>query len=304
MNPVLALIITNIIWGAASPIFKLTLTNVPPFTLAFVRFFFAALLFLPFALLHKQAVTRKQLFEICLGALFGISVNIAFFFLALPKTNSINAPIIASSQPIFLFILSVLFLREKPQQRVFWGILVSFIGVLIIIASPLLLNHGATLLQRETAFEGNIFLVIATLGSVLHAIITKKVLKNVNHFVVNYIGFLFGAITFVPFMIPELYRWSFSELNTNGLIGIVFGIFFSSALAYGLYMYGISQISAQEVGIFSYIDPVIAVILAVPLLHEYPTPIFFIGSLSIFLGIILAEGRLHWHPLHRLKLET
>ena len=105
-------------------------------------------------------------------------------------------------------------------------------------------------------------------------------------------------------MIPELQHWSFSALNINGWMGIIFGVFFSSALAYGLYMYGISKISAQEVGIFSYIDPVIAVILAIPLLGEYPTPIFFVGSLCIFLGIILAEGRLHWHPLHKLKLKT
>ena len=40
MNPILALIITNVIWGAASPIFKLALTNIPPFTLAFIRFFY------------------------------------------------------------------------------------------------------------------------------------------------------------------------------------------------------------------------------------------------------------------------
>lgn len=300
MNPIIALIITNIIWGAASPIFKVALTNIPPFTLAFIRFFFAAALFLPFAIIRRQKVTKRQLFEICLGAFFGISINIAFFFLALPKTNSINAPIIASSQPIFLFILAVLFLKEKPHRKIFWGILISFIGVLTIVISPLLLNHTTTVLQRETAFEGNIFLIIATLGAVLQALITKKVLKNVNHFVVNYIGFLFGSITFIPFMIPELQQWSFSQLNINGWMGIIFGVFFSSALAYGLFMYGISKIDAQEVGVFSYIDPVIAVILAIPLLGEYPTPIFFAGSLCIFLGIILAEGRLHWHPLRKM----
>jgi len=301
MNPILALIITNVIWGAASPLFKLALTNIPPFTLAFIRFFFAALIFLPFAVVLRQKVSRKQLLQICLGAFFGITINISFFFLALPRTNSINAPIIASAQPLFLFILSIIFLKEKPQKKVFFGILVSFIGVLIIIISPLFLIHGTTELQKETAFEGNIFLIIATLGAVLQAIITKKVLKEVNHYVVNYLGFLLGSITFIPLMIPELSHWSFSQLNMNGWIGIIFGVFFSSALAYGLFMYGISKIKAQEVGIFSYIDPVIAVLLAIPLLGEYPTLIFFLGSLFIFVGIVLAEGRLHWHPFHKLR---
>ena len=301
MNPVTALIITNIIWGAAPPIFKLALENIPPFTLAFIRFFFAAFLFLPFVLVQKQGITRKQLFEICLGAFFGITINIAFFFLALPKTNSINAPIIGSAQPIFLFIFSILFLKEKFHFKVFWGILISFIGVLIIVLSPLFLNHGTTLLQKETALEGNLLFMMATLGAVLQALIIKKVLKSVSHYIVSYLGFLFGAITFIPFMIPELQHWSFSQLNGNGWLGIIFGIFFSSALAYGLFNYGISKIHAQEVGIFSYIDPVIAMLLAIPLLGEYPSPIFFVGSFCVFIGIVVAEGRVHWHPLHRLR---
>ena len=50
MNPVIALIIANIIWGAAAPIFKLALTNIPPFTLGFIRFFFAGSILLPIML--------------------------------------------------------------------------------------------------------------------------------------------------------------------------------------------------------------------------------------------------------------
>ena len=211
---------------------------------------------------------------------------------------------IASSQPIFLFLLSVFFLKEKPKSKVFWGILISFIGVLAIIISPLLFNHGISNLQKETAFEGNMFLVIATLGAVFQSVIWKKVLKEVNHFVVSSVSFLFGAMTFIPFMIPELQHWSFSQLNVNGWTGIIFGVIFSSALAYGLFMYGISKISAQEIGVFSYIDPIAAIVIAIPLLGEYPTPIFFIGSLCIFIGIIIAEGRLHWHPFHKIKTQN
>ncbi len=301
MSPVLALIIANIIWGTASPIFKFALLNIPPFTLAFIRFFFAALLILPFAINKRQYVSQRQFLTICLGAFFGITLNIAFFFLALPKTNSINAPMIASSQPIFLFIFSIFFLKEKFHINVLIGILISFIGVLIIIISPLFINQGMTLLQKETALEGNIFLIIATCGSLLQVLIIKKVLREVNYHVVTYISFVVGALTFIPLMLPELQKWSFSQLNVNGWTGVIFGILFSSTLAYGLYMYGFSKTEAQDIGVFSYIDPVAAFIVAIPLLGEYPTSFFFVGSFCIFVGIILAEGRLHWHPLHKIR---
>jgi len=301
MNPVLALIITNLIWGAAAPIFKLSLQNIPPFTLAFLRFFFAGLILFPFGWIYWQKLSWKLFSLILLGAFFAITVNIGFYFLALPKTTSINAPIIGSSQPIFLYFLSIFFLKEKPHKRILWGIIISFIGVMTIILSPLFLDGRMTMLSKETAMEGNLFLVIATFGAVINALLFKKILKVVNHFQVTTISFLFGAITFFPLMLPELNNWSFNQLDYRGLAGIIFGVFFSSVIAYSLFNYGISKIHAQEVGIFSYIDPIIAVLLAIPLLHEYPTPFFFIGSILIFGGILIAEGRIHYHPLHLLR---
>ena len=174
MNPVLALIIANIIWGMASPIFKFALTNIPPFTLAFIRFFFAGLIFLPLALNKWQKLTVKQWFEILLIGFFGITINISFFFLGLQKTESINVPVIASSGPIFIYLLSIMFLREKPKLKVLSGMLIALAGVLFIILSPLIMDG-----KKFTfgAVEGNLFILLATFGSVLQTIFGRDVLK-------------------------------------------------------------------------------------------------------------------------------
>ena len=301
MNPILALIIANIIWGAASPIFKFALQNIPPFTLAFIRFFFAGLIFVPFVINKWQPLTVRQWIEIILVGFFGVTINISFFFLGLGKTESINAPIIASSGPIFIYLLSVQFLKEKPKLKVFTGMLIGLLGVLIIILSPIFLG------QKKLAFgeiQGNLFFLLATLGTVFQTIVGKDVLRKINSFQVTLISFLFGSLTFLPFMRNELVSWSFTNLDIRGIVGIIFGIFLSSALAYYLYYWGISKIKAQEVGLFAYIDPVIAVLIAIPLLGEYPNLYFFIGSIFVFGGIYLAEGRVHWHPFHKLKVKS
>lgn len=301
MNPVLALIIANIIWGAASPIFKFALQNIPPFTLAFIRFFFAGLIFLPFLFLRWQKITLRDFLEICLASFFGISLNITFFFLGLKKTESINAPIIGSAGPVFLFFLSVVFLHEKLIKKVFLGMLISLVGVLIIILSPILID-GRTLVFGE--IQGNIFLVLATLGAVLNTLFNKDVLRRINPYVVTAIAFFFGALTFLPFVFGELKKWSFSQLNVNGWLGIIFGVFFSSALAYYLHNVALKKIKAEEVGVFTYIDPVVAVLIAAPLLGERPHLYFIIGSFLVFAGIFLAEGRIHWHPFNKLKVQN
>ena len=300
MNPVAALIIANIIWGAASPIFKFSLENIPPFTLAFIRFFFAGLILLPFIKEFKINLTRIELGELILGAIFGISFNISFFFWGLLKSESINAPIIASSGPVFLYFLSILFLKEKPQAKILIGMMIALLGVILIILSPSLFDGK---IYAFGEIQGNIFFLIATLSAVLHPILQKKIIEKIGAFKVTLISFLIGSITFYPLMLKELQFWSFSQLNSQGWTGIIFGVFFSSALAYYLYSYGLGKINAQETGVFSYIDPVIAILIAMPLLREYPTIYFLIGSILVFGGIFLAEGRMHWHPLNKLKAQ-
>ncbi|MBI3619747.1 DMT family transporter [Candidatus Roizmanbacteria bacterium] len=299
MNPFLALIVANIIWGIASPVFKFALTDIPPFTLAFIRFFFAALLFFP--LVKKwslHTLSKKEWVELLLGAFFGITVNITFFFLGLKKADSINAPIIASAGPVFLYFLSVLFLHEKANRKVLTGMLVSLAGVLVIILSPIFLDSKRLVFGEV---EGNIYFVIATFGAMLHPLFYKNILKKISVYQVTFISFFFSALTFLPFMLREFQSWSITTLHVAGWTGIVFGVIFSSALAYYLYNYGLSKINAQEVGMFSYIDPVAAIIIAIPLVHEYPNAYFFFGSLLVFGGIFFAERRIHWHPFGKLK---
>lgn len=301
MNPVLALIITNIIWGGASPIFKFALQNIPPFTLAFIRFFFAGLIFLPLAIKNFQKISFRRWLEVFLVGFFGIFINIAFFFLGLKKTESINVPIIASSGPVFLYIFSILFLKEKPRFKVFFGMMTALLGVLIIVLSPVFFENKNFVFGE---IEGNFFIVLATMGTVFSTIIGKDLLKKVNPYFVSAFSFLTSSILFLVFVPQELKNWNFNDINLNGWVGVIYGVFFSSALAYFLYYYGISKLQAQEVGIFTYIDPIVAVVIAYFLLGEIPNFWYVLGSIFVFGGIYIAERRIHWHPFSKLKIKS
>lgn len=292
---ILALIVANIIWGAASPIFKLALQNIPPFTLAFLRFWGASFLLLPFVI-KDLYIARKDWLKIFLVAFFGITINITFFFMGLTKAPSINAPIIASSGPIFIYLFSILMLHEKPHNKVLTGLIISLTGVLIIVLQPILIRG------LDSQIIGNLFFVLATLGSVGHAIYSKEIVSVYKPITVTFWSFVIGTITFIPFFLKEVwYNNPFYALDYRGWTGLIFGIFLSSALAYYLFEWGTQKIEAQEIGLFTYIDPLIAVIIAIPLLGEKITLVFILGSLLVFFGISLAEGRLHYHPFHKLR---
>lgn len=297
MSPVLALILTYIIWGAAPPIFKYALEGIPPFTLAFIRFFFAALIFIPLARKHWQTVEKKEYRDIIIGSFFGITINISFFFLGLEYAPSINVNVIGALGPLFLYFLSIYILNEKPHPQIIKGMVVSLLGILVIILMPLMSQKevaGATGETNSLELLGNLFFVIATLGGVLHSIHNKRVLKKVNVYVVTFISFAFSSVTFLPLMFYEIAAGKLQPFGLNGWVGIIYGVVLCSAAAYYLFSYGMSKMSAQEVGVFSYISPIVAVLVAIPLLGEYPDIYFVIGACLVFIGILISERHPHY----------
>lgn len=293
---VLALITANIIWGAASPIFKLALQNIPPFTLAFLRFYFSVILLLPFTFKRLQ-IEKKDILPLVLMSLSGVTVNITFFFFGLKNAPAINAPIIASAGPVFIYLLSVIFLKEKPHTKILTGLSVSLLGVLTIVLQPVF-EHGVT-----GEIIGNLFLILATIGSVGHTIIGKRIISRYSCLTVTFWSFVIGTISFTPFFISELEMLNpLPALDLRGITGLLFGIFLSSTAGYTLYNWGLHRLEAQESGLFSYIDPIAAVALAIPLLGEQISFVYVLGSILVFSGIFIAEGRLHWHPVHLFKI--
>ena len=290
---ILALIAANIIWGAASPIFKWSLTNIEPFTLAFLRFFLAALLLLPFTL-GALRIKREDWLKLFFLALFGITINISFFFLGLRLAPAINAPIVATAGPIFLLIACLSILKEKLKFRVVFGTTIGFWGVILIVFRPLL-EDGFSV-----AVLGNLFFVLATLGSVVHTILTKKIISNYKPITITFWSFTIGAVTFLPLFFFEIREFGFlTNLAVPGLVGILFGVFLCSTMAYFLYHLAIKRLLTQEVGVFAYLDPIVAILLAIPLLGEFPTPTYLVGAALVFLGILIAEGRIPYHPLQK-----
>lgn len=292
---ILALILANLIWGAAAPIFKWSFTNVEPFTMAFLRFGLSTLLLTPLVL-GQMKIKKEHWLNLILLSLFGITFNISFFFLGLKIAPAINAPMIATAGPVFLLIGSFFVLKERIRPKIVFGTSLGLIGVLLIILRPMI-EDGF-----DVSIFGNFLFVAATLSGVTHAIFTKKIAPFYSPVVLTFWSFLIGTVTFLPLFFWEIKNYGFlTNLQIPGVIGILFGVYLCSTVAYFCYHWAIKYLYAQEVGVFAYLDPIVAIIIAIPLLGELPTPIYLLGSLFVFLGIFIAEGRLPYHPLQKWR---
>lgn len=292
---ILLLIFANVIWGAAFPLYKWSLDNIPPFTFAFLRFYLGALIILPFVL-RKLNIARENIKELFLVSIFSVTLQIPLLFFGLKLSPSINAPIIIAAGPVFLIIASIFFLKEKPRSKIIAGTLISLIGVMVIILRPLL-EQGLS-----GGIIGNLLIFLATICGVIQAILLKKITPKNDPLTITFWMFLIGALPLLPLMLWESQTFNiWRDINLQGTIGLVYGIIFAAVFAHFFLAYGIKYIKASEVGIFTYVDPLATIVVAVPLLNEIITPVYLIGAVFVFLGIFIAEGRLHYHPLHKLR---
>lgn len=291
---ILFLILANIIWGASFPIYKWSLEEVPTFTFVFLRFFLAALILLPFVI-KKVRIAKQDYKNLIVMSLLSVSIQIPLLFLGLKLTPSINAPVIISFGPIILIVASILFLKEKPKTKVVAGTLISLLGIMTIIFRPVL----------EAGFSGSIFgsllIFLATICGVIQVVLLRKLTVRNDPLVLVFWMFLIGSLPLLPFVFWEAQSFNLiSDMTIKGLTGILFAIYFASILAHFFFVYGTKYIKASEVGIFSYVDPIATIMVAIPLLNEVITPTYLVGAMLVFLGIFIAENRLHYHPLHKL----
>jgi len=291
---ILFLILANIIWGAGFPIYKWALAELPPFTFAFLRFFIGALILFPFVA-KKLKIARQDWRNTFLLAFFGITLLIPFLFLGLQLTPSINAPVIIAVGPILLIGASILFLKETLKLKVLGGTLISLLGIIVIIIHPILVDGFSG------GFIGNLLILIATVCGVIQAVLLKKLTVRNNPLTLTFWMFLIGSLPLLPFVIWEAQTFNIvADITIKGFMGLAYGIFFAAILAHYFLAYGIQHIKASEVGVFTYVDPIATVLVAVPLLEEAITFPYLAGAMLVFLGIFIAEGRLHYHPLHKL----
>lgn len=291
---IIALILANVIWGASLPIYKWALEEIHPFTFAFLRFFLSFLILIPFVIKNFK-FEKKDIPKLIFASLVSITIQIPLLFFGLQLAPSINAPIIISAGPILLLGSSVIFLKEKISSKLLAGTLISLLGVLLLMLKPAL----------ESGFSGgvlgNFFIFLATICSVIQALIIKKIVERNGSLITVFLTFLIGSLTLFPAAFLEYNSVGLFALNIKSLTGIFYAVILSSVFAHYFLYFGLKNIKVSETGVFTYVDPIATILVAIPLLHEVITESYLIAAVLVFLGIYIAEGRIHYHPFNLLR---
>lgn len=276
---------------------KVTLTEFPPLSLAFLRFALAIIFMLPFLISAKDKLKIKleDLPRLILIGLTMTSFNITFFYEGLARSTAINASAIDLTIPILSVLAGWWFLKEKIYWINLLGVILGFIGTLVIIGIPLIfVNSSDNLL-------GNILLLLSDVFFVTGALISKKMLKKYSSLLITTITFLVGALSFLGPAINDYLKnpdWVF-KVSVLGILGLLYITLLSSISAYFLFQWALSKVDLPKATLFQYFGPAVAATLAVPLLQERISFSFIIGTVLMVLGVYWGTlGKFEHHQLH------
>jgi len=298
MNPhrlraYLYLLLVALIWGIAGPVIKHTLPNYPPVIFLTYRFFLSTLIFIPFFLFKKIRFpkNRNKLFVLTLTALFGSTINLSFLFYGYNYTSVLDASLISSTSPLFVVAASSILLKERVTKKEKIGLMIAFLGTLIIIIQPLIENG----IFAQKNLLGNLFIVLANISWIFFIILSKYELKKhiTPLFLTSYMFFV-GLITLLPIAIIQTKGLgnlitTIIDKPISAHLGVFYMAFFSGALAYFLYQRGQKTIEASEATLFGYLSPLFAAPLAVFWLKESLTSTYLLGGMVIAIGVFIAE---------------
>ena len=271
--------ITIIIWAMAYILTKIGLIYYSPLGLSVFRYIAASIFFALVAFVKK--VPFPDIKDIpwffALGAT-GFSIYVLTFNIGAQSVSVATSSIIIATTPIFTALAARIIFNEKINKIGWSGILIEFIGVIVIC-----LWEGIFSLNR-----GVLWILISAFSFSIYNILQRKLINKYTPIQTTTYSIFTGTIillVFLPKVLPEL-KSSVWQANVSVIImGII-----CSGIAYLLWSKALSLAEkTSEVSNFLFISPLLTTIMGFFTLFEIPSIGTWVGGAIIFLGIILFE---------------
>lgn len=233
-----------------------------------------------FAKRQKMSVAsiKKNLLVLCLsGACIG--VNWILLFEAYRYTTVATATLCYYMAPVFVVLVSPIFLKEKLTLKKGMCVLLAIMGM-VLVSGVLSGNNSANV-------KGVIFGLLAATAYAT-VIVLNKFLKDISAFDMTIMQLGTATLVILPYTLLTENLGKIKIDESTIILLIIVGIV-HTGITYALYFSSMQGLKAQTVAIFSYIDPAVAIILSATLLREGMDVFGIIGAVLILGSTFMSE---------------
>lgn len=288
--PYVLLILATVLWGGNFVIGRAVTGDIPPFTLSFLRWCLAFLVFFPIAYnqVKRDWQKLKDHWKVVLTlSLTGITAFNTLVYIAVFSTTSINASLMNSTTPIFIYILSYIFLKERLSRFQIIGTVISLIGVLFI-----LLGGSIESILQFNLNKGDLIVLLAVFCWSIYSLLVKQYSNRLPGLSTFLVTIAIGAVFLLPFSAYEMITLEEPIIWTPKVLGAIFYVgTLASIVAFLSWNKGVIQIGANRASVFLNLIPVFATVFAIIFLGERPIMAQMIGGLAVVGGVILTNRK-------------
>lgn len=280
----LAMLGANIMWGLMSPVVKMVFASglIAPIVVVDFRVGGAALLFwLTSLFVPREHVPIKDVLRLFGAGMLGILLNQGCFILGVNLTSPGEASLVTTTMPMWVMLLAWLILREPITLKKAGGIAIGAAGAIILI-----MGSGSSISGENPAL-GDFIVLCAQLSYALYLTLYRNFIRKYS--LVTLMKWMFLSATVVA--IPGSFRWLNSTawsdvvLPTWGGVGYV--VVCGTFLAYVCIMIGQKRLRPTVVGMYNYVQPIVATVAGVILGLDNFTATKALAIVLIFSGVWL-----------------
>ncbi|MGQ4274614.1 DMT family transporter [Terrihabitans sp. B22-R8] len=279
------LALVMLLWAGNSIIGRAVRDDIPPFTLAFVRWTGALIVLLPFAARHLredwEQLVRHWPIVLLLG-LSGVAAFNGFLYLGLHYTNASNGLLLQAAIPPLVLAFDFALFGVRPQGWQLFGVMLSVLGVLTIIFQA---DVSAVLALRFG--YGDVLIMCGVLGWALYTSLLRKRPK-IHALTFLAATFVIAAMSMLPFAALELDQALAIDWRPQVAGAFLYVAVLPSVVSYFLFNQAVADIGAGRAGQAISLMPLFGAVLATLLLGEPFLAYHAIGMALILGGIVIA----------------
>ena len=282
------ILLSMIFWGMSFIWTSIVFTCYPPITPIFLRLILSSVILMGGLLLFGkiERIKKKDFGLFFLSAFFNPFLYFIGENFGLKYTSPSISAVVIATIPLFTPVAAYLIIRERISWLNIAGIIISFLGILVMLIS------------RDMTFsaspKGVGFLFFAVISAVIYSSFLKKLTMRYGPFSIIAWQNLIGMLYFLPlFLILDVSEFIAIRPDWKAIAALIQLALFASTFAYVLFTIGVKKIGVSRTNVFTNLIPIFTAVFSFFILSENFSLQKIAGILIVVSGVALTQIQ-HW----------
>jgi drug/metabolite transporter (DMT)-like permease len=283
-----AAFVAAVLFGSSVVAVRVAVQEVPPLSLAVLRFGQGGLL-LVFVLLliGVRDLLRVRWRDLPLLILLGAVLFTVFpvsFNASLRLIEASRGALILATIPLWSALLARIARSERLAPRQVAGVLLSLAGVGLALAERGVGSQGGL-----GSLAGDGLMLVTALCGAAYAVLAQRAFARYGALTVTTYAMVLGTLLLLPAALAEGLVGVLPQLDRQTVALLVFLGVFGGALGFFLWTFALTRLTPTQVAVYINLNPLVAILLAAALLAERLTVVFAAGFGAVLVGVLLVN---------------